>query len=94
MSSQNRSRLPGRSGMVTASRLSRVLAELGPLRDVAQAVEIHVRPAHDRGIAPAGRTLALRVALQAGHPERAGRLRDRARVLEDVLDRGTDLVVW
>ena len=32
------------------------------------------------------------VALDAGHGERAGRLGDRAVVLEDVLDRGADLV--
>ena len=36
---------------------------------------------------------ALGVALEAGHRERAGRLHHAAGVVEDVLDRGADLVV-
>ncbi len=40
----------------------------------------------------AGQLLARDVVLDAGHRQRAGRLGDRARVLEDVLDRGADLV--
>ena len=48
-----------------------VLAELGPLGDVAETVEVHVRSAHDGREPLAGHALALDVALQARHPERA-----------------------
>src|SRR5690606_17834581 len=68
-----------------------VLAELGPLGDVAKPIEIDVRTARDRNQLLAAMA-ALDVALQSGHRERAGRLHDDAAVLEDILDRRADLV--
>src|SRR5690606_14776083 len=70
-----------------------VLAELGPLGDVHQPIEVHVRAARDRDVVLAlTALLALQPALQARDGERAGRLHDDAAVLENVLDRGADLV--
>ena len=43
-------------------------------------------------ISARARRLPLDVLLQPGQAERAGRLGDGARVVEDVLDRGADLV--
>ena len=46
--SQKRRKLPRSSGIVTANRASRCLADLGALGDEAQPVEVHVRAAGDR----------------------------------------------
>ena len=68
------------------------LAEIGPFRDEAEPVEVHVRPAqHGHEALPAATGL-LDVALGAGDPERRRRLDDRPRVLEHVLHRGAQLV--
>ena len=70
-----------------------VLADAGPLGDVAQPVEVHVGPAvdrHQRGVAPPG---GLHMALDARHRQGARRLHDGAGVLEHVADGGADLVV-
>ena len=69
-----------------------VPAELGALGDVAQPAEADVRTAYDRRQSLAGDAFAVDVTLQACHRERAGRLGDRPRVLEDILDRRADLV--
>ena len=69
-------------------------AELRALGDETQAIEVHVGAAQRRRRAAArARCARLDVRLQAGERQRAGRLHDRARVVEDVLDRGADLVV-
>src|SRR5690606_4675286 len=68
-----------------------MLAELGALRDVAQTVEVDVRAARDRDQRLAVAE-ALDVPLQARDRERACRLHDHAAVLENILDRGADLV--
>src|ERR1700730_5371618 len=67
-------------------------AEIGTLGDVAQPVKVHVRAAVDRHQALAAPAFACRVFLEPGDRQRPGRLDDRARVLEHVLDRGADLV--
>src|SRR6185312_6629770 len=67
-------------------------AEVGPLCDVAQAVEVHVSTALDRDEALAFPALAGHIFLDAGNRQGPGRLEDRTCVLEDVLDRGADLV--
>ena len=59
---------------------------------MAQAVEVHVRAAHDRREPAAVHALTFDVPLQSGHGERTGRFGDRAGVLEDVPDRCTDLI--
>ena len=69
-----------------------LLAHLGPVGDEAEAVEVHVRATGDRDQRLAADALALRVGLRARHRERAGRLENRARVLEHVLDRRAHLV--
>ena len=68
------------------------LAEIGPLRDEAEPVEVHVRATEHGDEVPAADALLLDVALRAGDAERRRRLDDRARVLEDVLHRGAELV--
>ena len=69
-----------------------LLADLGPLGDVAQAVEVHVGAAgqgHQRLTVQAVRS---GIFLESGHRERPGGLHDGAGVVEDVLDGGADLV--
>ena len=73
-------------------RLAR-LADFGALGDEAQPIEVHVRAAQHRHEPRVPGARALHPRPQAGHGQRAGRLHDRARVVEDVLDRGADLVV-
>ncbi len=69
-----------------------MLAQLGALGDEAQPVEIHVRAGcHHHQRAPLG-AAPRDPALGAGERQRARGLEHRARVLEDVLDRGADLV--
>ena len=65
-----------------------LLADLGALGDEAQAIEVHVGAAGDRDVGLAVRRVRVHVLLDGGDAERAGRLEDAARVLEDVLDRG------
>ena len=67
-------------------------ADVGPLGHVPQPVEVHVGAAVQRDQRALAALLARDVLLDAGDRERAGRFRDRAVVLEDVLDRGADLV--
>ena len=68
------------------------LAQLGPLRDMAQAIEVDVGAALDRDQMLAADAPGLDIPLEARHRERTGRLGDAAGVVEDVLDRRTDLV--
>src|SRR3569623_2535773 len=68
------------------------LADLGALRDVTQAIEVHVGAAVDGHEVLALYLRALDVALHARDRQRAGRLGDGARVVEDVFDGGADLV--
>ncbi len=69
-----------------------LLAHLGALGDEAQAVEVGVGAAGDGDELLVADLLARHVRLGAGDGDRARRLEDRARVLEDVLDRGADRV--
>ena len=69
-----------------------LLAELGAFGDEAQPVEIHVGPGGDRHKRSVLRAMSLAVGLHPGDGQRARGLEDRARVLEGVLDRGTDRV--
>src|SRR5882672_4105362 len=66
--------------------------DVGALRDMPQAIEIHVGAAADRHVALAGGRTARDVALHAGDGKCAGRLEYGAGVFEHVLDRGADLV--
>ena len=66
-------------------------AQLGALGDEAQAIEVHVGAAQDRG--DAASAFARQPRLQSGDRQRAGRLHDAAGVVEHVLDRGANLVV-
>ena len=67
-------------------------ADVGALGHVPQAVEVDVRPAVERDERAFGALFAGDVFLDARHRQRAGRLGDRAVVLEDVLDGRADLV--
>ena len=69
-----------------------LLADLGPLGDMAQPVEVQVGAAVDRDEAAVLELAPLGILLQAGEADGAGRLGDGAGVVEDVLDRGADLV--
>src|SRR3569832_572494 len=68
------------------------LADLGALRDMAQAIEVHVGAAVDGHEVLALYPRALDVALHARDRQRAGRRGDGARVVEDIFDGGADLV--
>ena len=68
------------------------LADLCLLRHEPYAVEVHVRAGNDTGVGFAGRTLPNGIFLRAGKRERARRLADRARRLENVLDGRARLV--
>ena len=68
-------------------------AKLGALGHEPQPIEIHVRAAQHRDQLLIGRAGARRPGAQARDRERAGRLHQRARVVEHVLDRRADLVV-
>src|SRR5690348_7913787 len=67
-------------------------AEVTALGHVAQPIEVQIRAAVDRHIPVAVRAAAGHMALDAGDCERAGRLEDRASILEHILDRRTDLI--
>src|SRR3569623_242252 len=67
------------------------LADLGALRDMAQAIEVHVGAAVDGHEVLALYPRALDVALHARDRQRAGRLGDGARVVEAIFDGGADL---
>ena len=69
-----------------------MLAELGLLGDEAQPVEVGVGARGDRDQRLAARAIALDPRLGAGDAQRPRRLEHHARILEDVLDRGADLV--
>ena len=69
-----------------------LLAQLRALGDEAQPVEVHVGAAGDRDVRAVLRPVPRDPRLHAGDRERAGRLEDRARVLEDVLERRADRV--
>ena len=69
-----------------------VLAELGALGNEAQAVEVEVGPAGDGDDGLALEPVLLDVGLGAGHGQRAGRLEHGARILEDILGRGADVI--
>ncbi len=69
-----------------------MLADLGTLGHVAQSAEAQVGAAVDRDQRLAAHGVLLEPALQAGDAERARRFDHDATVLEDVLDRGADLV--
>ncbi len=73
-------------------RLAR-FANLGALGNEAQAIEVDVGAAQDRDERLIVRALTFHPRLHASDRERAGGLHDRARVVEDVLDRRADLVV-
>src|SRR5579862_6458235 len=65
--------------------------EVGALGHVTQPIEVEIRAAVDRHQPVALRSTPRHVPLDAGDRERAGGLEDRARVLEHILDRSTDL---
>src|SRR3970282_1781840 len=69
-----------------------MLAELGPLADVAQAVEIHVGATVDCDVSCAACRMLLEVAFEPGNGERPRWFHDGAAVLENVLDGCADLV--
>ena len=69
-----------------------MLADLGPLGDMAQPVEIHVGAAVDRDQRAGALRFAHRIGLEAREADRARRLGDGAGILEDVLHRRADLV--
>ena len=69
------------------------LAQLGPLGHEPEAVEVHVGAAQDGGEAQAAHVARAGPGLEARDRERARRLHHAARVVEDVLDGGADLVV-
>ena len=64
-----------------------MLAELGLLRDEAQALEVGIGARGHRDQRLAARAVALHPGLGAGDRQRARRLEHHARVLEHVLDR-------
>src|SRR3546814_13235492 len=69
-----------------------LLAQLGALGDVAQAVEIDVGAGVDAHQHLAADAFALDVFLDPGHGQRTCRLGDRAGIVVDILDRRADLV--
>ena len=71
------------------------LADLGPLGDVTQPVEIDVGAGvdGDQGAVVDGLRMGGGPGLEAGQGQGAGRLGDGAAVVEDVLDGGADGVV-
>jgi hypothetical protein len=73
-------------------RLAR-FANLSTFGDEAQPIEIHVGAARHRDERLIAHAFALDPRLQPRCGERAGRLHDRARVVEDVLDGGAHFVV-
>jgi hypothetical protein len=73
-------------------RLARV-ADLGSLRDEAEAIEVHVCPAEDDSQPRARRARARHPRAQASDRQRAGGLQDRPGLVEHVFDGGADLIV-
>ena len=69
-----------------------LLAQLGALSNVAQAVEVDVGAGIDTHQHFAVGALTLDVLLDPGHGQRAGRLGDRTGIVVDVLDCRTDFV--
>ncbi len=67
-------------------------AHIGTFRNVPQAVEIHVGAAVDRDDAFVAPALPRDEFLDACDRERSGRLDNRARILEHVLNGGADLI--
>ena len=66
--------------------------QLGALGDVAQAVEIHIGTAVDGYQALIADAFPLHVALKSGDAQCTGRFGNGAGIVEDILDRGTDLI--
>src|SRR5450759_881584 len=66
--------------------------QVGALGDVPQAVEIHVCAAVDRNQPLTAHAGARRILFNACHRQCTGRLDNRTRVLEHILNRRTDLV--
>ena len=69
-----------------------LLAQLGALGDVAQAVKIHIGAAGHGNQRLAAELFALGVQLKARHGGGAGRLQNGAGVFKHVFQRGADLV--
>src|SRR4051812_26899907 len=67
-------------------------AEIGALRNMPQAIEVHVGAAVDRDQPLVLPALARHELLDARDRERTRRLDDRARVLKHVLDCRADLI--
>ena len=82
----------GRLGNLDREQRLALRPHVRALRHVAQPVEVHVRPAVDGDQRATAARFARHVFLDARDRERSGGLRDGARVLEDVLDGGADLI--
>ena len=67
-----------------------LLADFGALGDEAQTIEIHVGTGGDCHQRLVLQLVTLGVFLGASHRQRTSRLKDGARVLENILDRRTD----
>jgi hypothetical protein len=80
-------KLPRCSGIGHREHGLALLADLGPLGDEAQAVEVHVGSAGHGDVGAAGRAGAGGVLLQPGDGEGPSGFEDGAGVGEDVLDR-------
>ena len=68
------------------------LANLCPLRDIAQPVEVGIGAADSRRHRGAGHIMLRRVFLHAGHRQRTRRLGNCAGVLKNIFHRGTDFI--
>ena len=89
---QKRLEAPGSLGDRGGEHGLALLAELRPLGYEAEPVEVDVRAAEDREEIAPHDIAACDVPFRARDTECRRRLDDRARVLEDVLHRGADLV--
>src|SRR5258706_3030606 len=83
---------PGLLGNIHGEQYFAAGPDVGALRDMPQAIEIHVGAAADRHVPLAAGRTARDVALHAGDGKRARRLEYGAGILEHILDRGADLV--
>ena len=68
-------------------------ADLRPLRDEAQAVEVHIGAAQQGDEMLIASPRSLDVRLESCNGQRAGRLDDGSRIVKDVFDRAADLIV-
>ena len=83
---------PGHFGYFDRQQRFALRPDVGALGDIAQTVEVHVRTGIDRDERARSARFARRVLLDARHRQGAGGLRDGARVLEDVLNCGANLI--